>query len=171
MTEPLEVLITEVLDSDQLIPGLFRDADELIQLHVDRGRIPVQRVLDEEDHEEGEDRGGRIDDELPSIGEMEDGPGEGPAERHQDGDPKREAVTHPSGGQGGEPIECGLPVLAFVIWDLAQLVGHLVSRVSLGSSASCTRAPAWGNEARAPSPCSLVPNRVHPEGVEGSPTG
>src|SRR5881396_566823 len=44
VTEPLEVLITEVLDSDQLIPGLFRDADELIKLHVDRGRIPVQLI-------------------------------------------------------------------------------------------------------------------------------
>src|SRR5207247_6854043 len=42
LTEPLEILITEVLDPDQLIPGLFRDADELIQLHGDRGPIPVQ---------------------------------------------------------------------------------------------------------------------------------
>src|SRR6266511_697310 len=76
-----------------------------------------------EDHAEGEDGGGRVDDQLPRIGEMEDGARDRPAQREQGGDPKREALPHPSGGQGGEPIEWGLAVRGL-------LVCHLVSPAS-----------------------------------------
>src|SRR5512132_3553708 len=79
---------------------------------------------------------------------MEDGTRDRPAQREQGGDPKREALTHPPGGQGGEPIECRLAVLVILIW-------HLVSR-SGDSPASCTRAPACGNTGWRPIPASSL---------------
>lgn len=41
---------------------------------MDRPRIAVLRVLDEEDHEERDDHRSGVDDELPCVGEPTTGP-------------------------------------------------------------------------------------------------
>jgi hypothetical protein len=46
-------------------------ADEFVELRLDRSVVAVLRVLNEEDDEEGEDGRPRVDDEAPSVGEME----------------------------------------------------------------------------------------------------
>src|SRR6266540_5057614 len=62
LTQAFELFVPEVLDPDQLISGFPRDVEELVELHVDGGRIPVQGVLDQEDHEEGEHGRAGVDD-------------------------------------------------------------------------------------------------------------
>ena len=60
----LELFVREFLDSDELIFGLRR-ADQLIQLGLHCSAVSILRVLNEENHEERDDRRSRIDDELP----------------------------------------------------------------------------------------------------------
>ena len=45
-------------------------ADELVQLQLDRFGVPILRVLNDEDHQEGHEGRRGIDDELPGVGEM-----------------------------------------------------------------------------------------------------
>ena len=44
------------------------DADQFIQLDLDRGAIAVLGILNQEHHQECDNRGARIDDKLPSVG-------------------------------------------------------------------------------------------------------
>src|SRR3569833_4674659 len=58
-----------MLDSDEGIVRLA-DADQLVELDLDRGTVAVLRVLDEKDHQEGHDRRAGVDHQLPGIGIM-----------------------------------------------------------------------------------------------------
>ena len=48
-------------------------ADQLIELEMDRLGVAVLRVLDQEDHQERDDRRAGVDHELPRIGELKIG--------------------------------------------------------------------------------------------------
>jgi hypothetical protein len=52
-----------MLDADQGVLS-DADADEFVQLDLDGSTFPVLRVLDEEDHQEGDDGRAGVDDEL-----------------------------------------------------------------------------------------------------------
>src|SRR5262249_247487 len=60
----------QVLDIDEPVTWTLQDCDDLVQLEVNRPGILVLRTLDEEDHEERDDRGAGVDDELPGIREV-----------------------------------------------------------------------------------------------------
>jgi len=47
-------------------------ADELVELDLQGARFTVLRVLNDEHHEEGDDRRSGVDGELPVIGESEE---------------------------------------------------------------------------------------------------
>ena len=66
----IQVQIGKILDVDHLVLGLVDGVDKLIQFQVDRPSIPTLSVLDQEDHQERDDRSTRIDHELPSVGVM-----------------------------------------------------------------------------------------------------
>lgn len=53
-------------------------ADEFIKLHLDGNAVSVLGILNEEDHEEGDDGRSGIDDELPGIAEMKHRTGDQP---------------------------------------------------------------------------------------------
>jgi hypothetical protein len=57
------------LDANQ---GMSRGAnsDQFIELRLNGGSISVLRVLNDEDHEERNDRRACVDNQLPSVGEM-----------------------------------------------------------------------------------------------------
>ena len=46
--------------------------DQLVQLELHRRGVAVLGVLDQEDHQEGDDRGAGVDDQLPGVAEVED---------------------------------------------------------------------------------------------------
>jgi hypothetical protein len=45
-------------------------SDQFIQFRLNCRSIPVLRILNHENHEEGNNRRARVDDKLPSVGEM-----------------------------------------------------------------------------------------------------
>ena len=51
--------------------GSLGRADQLVELDLNRLPVAVLRVLDDEDHEERDDRGRGVDDELPRVAESE----------------------------------------------------------------------------------------------------
>lgn len=54
-----------MLDTDEVVLGMAR-TDQLVELGLD-GAVAVLRVLDQEQHQEGDDRGAGVDDELPGV--------------------------------------------------------------------------------------------------------
>src|SRR6185436_5807112 len=79
LLQEFELFVLHVLDINEHVARRVYRADELVELEVDGVRVAVLRVLDEEDHEEGEDRRPGIDDELPVLGEAEKRPGNRPS--------------------------------------------------------------------------------------------
>src|SRR6185503_21217964 len=67
----VELLILELLEIQERVVRAARDAQQLVELHLHGLRIPVLGVLDQEDHEEGDDRGAGVDHELPRVREAE----------------------------------------------------------------------------------------------------
>ena len=56
----------------------FDGANQFVQFDMHRLRVTVLGILDQEDHQKGDDCGSRIDDELPSIAKAEEWTGDQP---------------------------------------------------------------------------------------------
>ena len=80
-------------------------ADQLVELDLQSLRVAVLCVLDEEDHQEGDNRCTGIDDQLPRIGEVEQRPGHSPYQNNEDCDHECPGRTSGSGDDGGEPAK------------------------------------------------------------------
>jgi hypothetical protein len=87
--EPVELVIAEMLEADEIIVGVTCRSDQLIELEVNRVGVAVLGALDQEHHQERDDRRPRVDDELPSVGESEDRAGECPDCDHGQRDQER----------------------------------------------------------------------------------
>jgi hypothetical protein len=72
-----KLVVRQVLDANE---GVVRsaDADQFVQLDLDGCTIPVLRVLDQKHHQEGDDGRAGVDDQLPGVRIVKDGPGNGP---------------------------------------------------------------------------------------------
>ena len=66
----LQFLIGEFFQIDQVIARAAERANQFIEFQMNRFGVAVLRVLDQEDHQESDDGGAGIDDELPGIGVM-----------------------------------------------------------------------------------------------------
>src|SRR5204862_517438 len=53
--------------ADQLVPRLAVDPDQLVKLQLDGLRVAPLRVLDQKDHDQCDDRGSCVDDQLPGV--------------------------------------------------------------------------------------------------------
>ena len=82
--------------------GAMISPEQFIDLEVQRLAVAVLCVLDEEHHEKGDDRGARINDQLPSVAKVEDWPGNPPNDYNSGGNDKRGRPTGPSGAFAGE---------------------------------------------------------------------
>src|SRR5205814_1221151 len=71
----IQLLVRQLLQADEARAGAVYAADQLIELQVQRLCVAVLGVLDQEDHEERDDRGARVDHQLPGIREAEGGSG------------------------------------------------------------------------------------------------
>ena len=67
-----ELLVAHVLERQKLVAGVLVRANELVELQMDGVGVAVLGVLNEEHHQERNDRRAGVDDELPGVGEMED---------------------------------------------------------------------------------------------------
>src|SRR5207244_11351889 len=83
-------------------------ADQLVQLELQRLPIPVLGGLDEEHHQEGDDGGTGVDDELPGIGEVEhrsgDRPDQDDSERRNERPVAAHRVRYTAGEQPEPPV-------------------------------------------------------------------
>ena len=74
--QDLELLTRQVLDADQAVARAFQGGHELVELELDGQAVLVLRLLDQEHHQEGDDRGPGVDHELPGVREMEERAGD-----------------------------------------------------------------------------------------------
>ena len=88
IADPLEFLIGHVLEIDHLVASSFNRVNQLIQLQMEGLGIAVLGVLNEEHHQERNDRGAGVDNQLPRIRVMENGAGYAPDHNSADGDKK-----------------------------------------------------------------------------------
>src|ERR1051325_7070700 len=71
LLQPIEFFITEVFEIDQAGSRAFDATEQFIELQMQRLGVAVLRVLDQEYHQERNDRGRGIDNQLPRVGIME----------------------------------------------------------------------------------------------------
>jgi hypothetical protein len=69
--ELLNLIICEVLDSHETIARRAH-ANEFVQLYLNGGAVPVLRILNQKYHKESYDGGPSINDQLPSVRELEE---------------------------------------------------------------------------------------------------
>ncbi len=89
LAHPLKNLLIHILQVQQAVAGLGYP-DQLVKFDLQRRRVPVLAVLDQEYHQKRHDRGARIDHQLPRVPIMEQGPGSPPY--HHDG--RRDQERH-----------------------------------------------------------------------------
>ncbi len=82
--------------------------NDFIELEVDGASIPILRVLNEEDDQERNDRGGGIHDEMPGVGEMKVGAGKSPEENNQDSDSEGPFRANEQRGATGERVKASI---------------------------------------------------------------
>jgi hypothetical protein len=80
-------------------------ADQLVELDLHRGAIPVLSVLDEKDHQEGHDGRTGVDHQLPTIAEAEDRAGDSPDHNDRNRHPEGAGMPCGSSGPLGETVE------------------------------------------------------------------
>lgn len=64
----IQLLVAAGLEIDKPVAGFFNAVKQFVQLEVKGSRVAVLCVLDQKYHEEGNNSGARIDDELPRVG-------------------------------------------------------------------------------------------------------
>ena len=67
----LELAIVELFQIEQLVACGARHANELVELDLHGDGVSDLRILDHEHHQERDDRGRRVNDELPSVAKAE----------------------------------------------------------------------------------------------------
>src|SRR5262249_27464271 len=75
-------IAVDVPEPHHLRPRTLDGANELVQLQLDRTSVSVLGVLDQEQHQEGDDRRGRVDDQLPRVGIAKSRPEQSPHTDH-----------------------------------------------------------------------------------------
>jgi hypothetical protein len=66
-----QLFVRQVLQPHKCIVR-FADANEFVQLHLDRGGVTVLRILDQEHHQKRDNGRAGVDHKLPSIREPEE---------------------------------------------------------------------------------------------------
>ena len=90
---------------DQAIAGPVDGGDDLVQFEVQRQGVLVLRPLDEEHHQKCHDGGAGIDDQLPGVGKMKEGPRHQPGHDDQRRRGKRPGASRPGGDQMRHPLQ------------------------------------------------------------------
>ena len=69
--ELLQVVIGKFFEVDQFISRGPESADQFVELEMNGLRVAILGVLNQEDHQEGDDGGAGVDDELPGVRKTE----------------------------------------------------------------------------------------------------
>ena len=77
--------IIQIFGVDQPIAGSLHRRDQLVQLQMNGAGVAVLGLLDQENHQERDDRRSRIDGELPRVGIAANGPHDQPDHNDREG--------------------------------------------------------------------------------------
>ena len=91
-----QLFVRQVLQSHKRIVRLA-DANEFVQLHLDRGGVTVLRILDQEHHQKRDDGRTCVDHKLPSIREPEERAGNRPDHHGSESKDKHPGSTYFAG--------------------------------------------------------------------------
>src|SRR6266496_2057811 len=80
--QSFEVFVGKLLEVDHRCAGASYAFDKFIQLQVNRFCVAVLRVLNQKDHQKGDDRRAGVDDQLPGVRIVKHWTGDRP--RHDD---------------------------------------------------------------------------------------
>jgi hypothetical protein len=79
--------------------------NKFVELEVQHQRIFVLGLLNQEYHQEGDNGGTSVDDELSSFGVVEDWPRQGPKQYRAQRRAKSQRRARPNRDLGGKPCE------------------------------------------------------------------
>jgi hypothetical protein len=96
--EPLEFVVGQVLDVNHLIVRLVNRLNDLVEFEVNRARIQVLRILDQEHDQKYNHIRAGIDNELPGIGVVEIRSCNEPEPDGSEGGEERPLGSHPVSG-------------------------------------------------------------------------
>ena len=80
LLETFQRVLVQVFATDEPIAGTRLRCQELVQLEVNGNAVLVLSMLNQEDHQEGDDRRAGVDDELPRFRKPEPWTADGPTE-------------------------------------------------------------------------------------------
>lgn len=103
--ELLKLLIGKVIVIDEFIARVFDCANEFVQFQMNCFCVAVLRVLNQKNHEKGDDCGGRVNDQLPGIGKMKSGASKEPDEDDKHSSSKCPGAAEHHRGATGENTE------------------------------------------------------------------
>jgi hypothetical protein len=109
--ESLEFVVGQVLDVDHLVLRLVDRFNDLIEFEVNRARIPVLRILDQEHDQKCDDSRAGIDNELPGIGVLEVRARNEPQRDRSEGGEERPLGSHPVSGLCRKNMKPSFPTI------------------------------------------------------------
>ena len=89
VAQDLHLVLGQVFGADEPVARPTDRRDQFVELQVDRQRVLVLRSLDQEHHQERDDGGAGVDDELPGVRVVEDRPSYRPDENDGEGQSER----------------------------------------------------------------------------------
>ena len=98
--EPIEFFVAQALEVHEARAGTAHAAEQFIEFQLEGLGIAVLSVLNQEHHEERDDRGAGVDHKLPGIGEMEHGTEPGP---NDDAKQRQQEGSRPA-GRDAKPV-------------------------------------------------------------------
>src|SRR5687767_5198230 len=82
LSQELQLGRRKLLNIQQRQMRAFGGADQFIKFELHRVTVTSLSVLNHKDHEKSDDRGGRVDHQLPAVTEAEDGSADQPREHN-----------------------------------------------------------------------------------------
>ena len=96
-----ELVVRKIFGRSEAVLGFVHREDQLRELELQRHRVAVLRVLNQEHHQERDDRGRRIDHELPRVAVAEQRTAHGPNDHRPCCEQERDRLAHPVRGHAG----------------------------------------------------------------------
>ena len=93
LLETLEFFLRQILCVEHAVISCLDGKDQLIQFHLHRFAIAILCILNEEDHQKGDDRGTRINNQLPRITKVKDRPSNSPNDNNKHGYEERQGMS------------------------------------------------------------------------------
>ena len=100
-----QIVITEIFQTDVVQVSALGGAQQFVELDLDGLTVAVLGVLNEEDHQEGDDCSAGIDDQLPRVRVMEKRTSQSPDENDEDGAKENAGGAGPGGHAARDDTE------------------------------------------------------------------